>query len=170
MDFKWEGTMYKGLMRTDGARGRKRRSQGSKRKGWCAEIRFNSAPSSASELAPVAWSLEPQAPLGPVGQPNPTSPTAKSPAASRVHCRGKSRAGDLSVPPAFWSLDHNFRWQNSTGSWMTREGGSVGSRSAEPQNPTHIGGAGVELETRGEWTAPGPNRVSGVLLVNVLYS
>lgn len=98
------GTRYKGLMRTGGARGRKGRSQGSKKEGMMRRDQDSaSAPSSAPELAPVAsWSFQSHRHhSGAVGTAHPHLPDSKNPQLPAVSTAMGTRAGDFSVPPAF---------------------------------------------------------------------
>ena len=138
------GTRYKGL-RTGGAKGGREGAKGVKRKEWCAKIRILPVLlAQPPELAPAAsWRFQSRRHhSGAAGTAHPHRPDSKNPQLPAASTAVGTRAGNFSVPPAFWSFDHAFKWQNSTGSWMTREGsvGSIVCRTLEAN--TDIGGRG----------------------------
>ena len=124
-------------------------------------------PSSALSSAPGTCTCsflelpEPQAPRGGCGDsPSPPPRQQKSPAASSIYCHG-NQSRKLLCPSCFLISWPCFQ-MTELNRELNDQGRECGEHSLQHPGSQHRHwGAGVELETRGEWTAPGPNRVSG---------
>ena len=167
MYFKWEGLGTKDLWGLAEQRGGREGGKAIKRKEWCAEIRILPVLlARPPELAPAAsWSFpSQQAPLGGCGgQPFPTAPTAKVPSFQQHPLPWEPEQETylfLLLSDLLTTLSNDRTEQGAE--WP---GKGVWEHSLQnPRTQADNRGTGVELETRGEWTAPGHIRVSGVLL------